>query len=41
MKEKILNAIDKGLMNVLSPDIQNQDIDFNHDDIDSDVLKDL
>jgi len=28
MKNKILKAIDKGLMNVLSTDIEDQDIDF-------------
>jgi len=37
MKEKILKAIDKGLMNVLSTDITDQDIDFNHNDIDNDM----
>jgi len=35
MKEKILKAIDKGLMNVLSTDIEDQNIDFEHDDINS------
>jgi len=35
MKDKILNAIDKGLMNALSTDITDQDIDFDKSDITS------
>jgi len=38
MKEKILKAIDKGLMNVLSTDITDHDIEFDHDDINSEYV---
>jgi len=39
MKEKIIKAIDKGLTNVLSTDITDHDIDFNHNDIDNEYIR--
>jgi len=41
MKDKILNAINKGLLNVLSTDIQDQDIDFNNADIDNEYIPEI
>jgi len=38
MKTKILNAIDKGVMNALTTDISDQDIDFNSNDINNEYL---
>jgi len=38
MKEKILNAINKGLMNALSTDIEDQNIDFDHAAVDNEYI---
>jgi len=35
--KQIYNAINEGIYNVLSTDISDQNIDFNHDDIDAKV----